>query len=152
VVPQEAKAWTWTPEDADLAKSVASALADCETRREGDRGGELVIVSRAGRLLRIPVHDQTPLVRSGDTLVAADYHPHATGCTLAAWSLASGERLWTAPLAGLGEIGHSKYHNLVTLEIVDGLAVARSEESAGRYVEAVDLASGARAWHEVLPR
>ena len=61
---------------------------------------------------------------------------------MVAIGLARKKELWKTKLQGLGAIKHFKYSNRVTLQLGGTIAVIRGKESAGKYIELVDLETG----------
>ena len=49
----------------------------------------------------------------GGVLYRAEFHPHASGCAVAAYDLKVRRQLWRSELRGLGPVDHSKYFNAV---------------------------------------
>jgi hypothetical protein len=83
----------------------------------------------------------------------ADYHGMSTGCSVIAFDLKAGKQLWKVDLKGMGPISHSKYRNTVRMEKMDETVFAvYGEESAGKYVELVEYATGRTLGHKVFPR
>jgi hypothetical protein len=91
-------------------------------------------------------------LESGGGLYRAEFHPHSSGCAVAAY-VPKGERLWRSELKGLGPVDHSKYFNAVRVEAVgrDALAVY-GKETSGRYVEIVSLQTGRTLGHKVFAK
>lgn len=81
----------------------------------------------------------------------AHYSAIASGATLLAFDLASGAARWTTPVRGLGPVAHSKYSNQVKLQMLRGALVLYGNESAGRYIEVFDPASGRMLSTRTLP-
>jgi hypothetical protein len=89
----------------------------------------------------------------GDTICRADYSGISSGCAVIAFDLKAGKELWKVNLKGLGPIDHSEYHNRVRMEKVDDTVFAvYGDESAGKYVELVEYATGRTLGHKVFPR
>jgi hypothetical protein len=86
------------------------------------------------------------LVSDGQRVVAVTWSRIANGARARAWALADGALLWDRQLEGIGPQDHSKYSNLIQLELDDGLVIVRGLEAHGRYVEALELATGALRW------
>ncbi len=83
------------------------------------------------------------LATDGERLFVADYIAIATGVIVSAIDPSSGARLWSTNLFGAGPVSHSKYRNSVQMAMVDRRLVVFGWESAGKYVEILDPASGA---------
>jgi len=105
-------------------------------------------VRQAGRLvLSFKCHVSTPFTRIGDTLFVADYSPLSSGCSIEAYDLSTGKKLWRHKLKGLGPMFHSKYWNYVVMDKVGDVIKVRGDEAAGRYVEYVDCKLGKTIAH-----
>jgi hypothetical protein len=72
----------------------------------------------------------------------ADFTPYSSGCTVIAYDMKAKKQLWKTDLKGLGPISHTKYRNAVILEVKDDVIRVLGQESAGKYLEYVDLKSG----------
>jgi hypothetical protein len=87
----------------------------------------------------------------GDRLYYADYTMDGTGGAIVAVDLANGKRLWREPLDALGPIEHSKYFNRMNLAADDSSVRITGNESAGRYIEVKDAATGRTIANRQLP-
>lgn len=85
-----------------------------------------------------------------ETLYSARFSDIATGCTLYAFDARTGAIRWQTRLVGAGEVAHSEYLNSVQLRVIDGRPVVFGWESAARYVEALDPATGEDAYHVIV--
>ncbi|HJZ94559.1 MAG TPA: hypothetical protein VKE40_27080 [Gemmataceae bacterium] len=84
-------------------------------------------------------------------LYHTDYCTISSGCTVIAFDLKAKKKLWKTELKGLGPISHSKYRNLVRMDQVNGEVLAvYGQESAGRYVEFVELKTGKTVGNKVF--
>jgi outer membrane protein assembly factor BamB len=88
------------------------------------------------------------LVVHDGRLYVALYSRNLTGCRVLALDASSGDRLWETPLKGLGSILHSKYANRVQMRVKDEWLLIFGDESSGRYIEILDLASGRRIYNQ----
>ena len=153
---QEADAapWEWEPRRASLLDSLTRAACDyrIEVVRPKDRWGELTIRFTDGRktLLTLAGHYATAFGFRGGVVYYADYHPSSSGCAVVAFDLKSGKELWKTNLRGLGPIAHTKYHNAVILDVLPRAVRVRGMESAGKYLEYVDLETGKTVAHRVF--
>jgi hypothetical protein len=89
--------------------------------------------------------DDAVLVADADHLYVARYSNISSGCDVIAYELKSGNEAWRMSVLGLGPIAHSEYLNSVEMRLTatpQKLEVF-GWESAGKYVETIDLASGA---------
>lgn len=87
----------------------------------------------------------------GARVFVASYIRLASSCQLAAFDAASGKPLWSVDLDGIGPIGHSAYSNHVQMRIIGGHPTVFGNESAKRYIEQRDAATGALVSHRLLP-
>lgn len=87
------------------------------------------------------------LAISGTTVLVARYCAISTGTTIDAYNLTTGAPLWHTRLYGVGPVGHSKYFNDVELRVAPiGKAahvIVSGFEAYGKYVEVLDIVSGA---------
>ncbi|MEM6989004.1 MAG: hypothetical protein AAF721_00860 [Myxococcota bacterium] len=77
-----------------------------------------------------------------DVLFIAQGSAASSGATLHAVSRGSGDILWTRPLYGIGPTAHSEYFNALQIAEHHGVIVVYGNEANGRYLEAVDPATG----------
>lgn len=103
-------------------------------------------------------HDETgvfvadaALAIDGEVLYVARYSNISSGCILHAFDLRTGGERFATRLRALGPIAHSEYLAAVELRVVRGRPVVYGWESAGRYVEAVDPATGASVYNARVP-
>lgn len=82
------------------------------------------------------------LAATPERIYLAQYQRIATGCALSALSAVDGHMLWTVRLEGAGPVSHSKYNNRVQLAVMQGDPVVRGWESAARYLERREGATG----------
>ena len=86
----------------------------------------------------------------GNVLYFARYGKGSAGCTVIAHDLTSGEKLWETNLGVVNPMGHSAYHNHVTMEVWklfatpegDGAVIICGRESHGDYVAMLDQRTG----------
>ena len=78
----------------------------------------------------------------GDRLYYADYSTLGTGGAVVAVDLTTGKALWRQPLQALGPIEHSKYFNRMNLQADANSVRVTGNESAGRYIEVKETATG----------
>ena len=162
LLPPTAIAWQWSGDAPGFGRSfyraprtVTEGGVTCTfTYRE--KAGDATTACASGErdLWRADeghafVADAALVIHRG-TLYVARFSDIATGCTLSAFDARTGVKRWTRKLAGIGPIGHSEYLNAVELRVVGGRPVAFGWESSGRYIEALDPATGDEAFHAVL--
>jgi hypothetical protein len=132
-----------------------------------DAAGELVgmleIRREAPSTLRLTMHgggrwtartdgwgDSATTLVAGDLLVVALFHRIATGASLIALDLHTGERRWTADVVQM-RVGHSKYFNDVSLERRGDAIVMRGFEAFGCYEQRFELGTGRRLSSSLRP-
>lgn len=134
-------AWTGDPEVWSGAKTTLPVAGL----------GELTVESEAfvlpdGRRVGLPqslsTTPQSAAVMHDGQLFVAWGHPIASGATLSKIDVDSATVTWTTPLAGLGPIDHSQYFNDLQISVHHNHIVVYGNEAAGRYLEAVDPATG----------
>jgi hypothetical protein len=146
--------WQWSEERA-TAESAARRLtgrynADVE---QGDRYTAVVRIVKDGAVVHyFDGHPRTVFAVRDDILYYADFHPSSSGCSVVAFDLRQKKQLWKTHLKGLGGVDHSKYHNAVNLDLEKYAVCVRGKETAGNYIEYVDLRSGKTVGHKVYPR
>jgi hypothetical protein len=145
--------WQWDPaaDRGGHAYSVTlagGASVDIVRERNGKITGLRKFGAEGGQLWSVPL--PVPAARNaaflvhGATLYLGLYAESAPGAEIAAVDTASGRLLFRTPLRGLGAARHGKgkYRNRVQLRFVDPWVVAFGDESAGRYIEALDANTG----------
>ncbi len=148
-------AWRWVDSPARLIDCVENYRGPYQLdvkRRPGDDGGYHVRFLEKERELLArdwPAHLAFRVLDG--VLYFPEYERAASGCTLVAYDLKTGQRLWRTALRGLGPIGHSRYRNEVDLTAADGVVTVYGRESAGRYVERVDAKTGRTLEHRIYP-
>src|SRR5207244_1830195 len=95
-------------------------------------------------------HSGTVFVVKEGILYYAHYSSARSGCFVIAYNLANGKELWKTRLKGIGEIVHFGYDNSVALSLVDGAIRVLGHESAGNYIEFVDLKEGKTVGNRVF--
>lgn len=81
------------------------------------------------------------------TLVFAMHNVIATGVEVFALRKSDGRELWLGETR-LPPIGHSKYHNNVTLEHLGDAAILRGHESSVEHVHVYDVTTGKLRYHD----
>ncbi len=89
------------------------------------------------------------LAWAGDVVVA-HYDPIASGTQVTRLHAETGATVWTTPLQGMGPIDHSRYRNDVQTQIAAGKIWVYGWESAGAYVEVLDLQDGHQLQHALV--
>jgi hypothetical protein len=153
----DATAWTWATERASVSDSFLKFpnTYQVELIRPKDKFGVVMIrlLDDGKEALAWAGHYGSVFALSGDVLVYADFHPNRNGCSLIAFDLKQKKQLWKTDLKGLGPIPHSRYANAVTLEFIDNATVrVFGNESAGKYLEIVDINTGKTVGHRTYKK
>ena len=146
--------WTWTAERASVSDSFLRfpSTYQVELIRKKNKYGEITIrlLDDGKELVSWEGHYRSVFSLQGDVLVYAAFHPSSTGCAVVAYELKNKKQLWKTDLKGLGPIDHFRYSNSVNLEIINNDAVrVFGNESAGQYLEIVNLKTGKMVGHRV---
>ena len=83
-------------------------------------------------------------------LYYADYSFSGTGCTVVAFDLENRKELWRTKLKALGALEYSEYLNRLAIDVNDKNVFVWGDESMGRYVECLDVKTGATVGHKVF--
>lgn len=147
----DAPGWRWVTPHGVATAYEGSPLTrkhnGAEYRLVASKRPEHMTVSRVGGwsvTLESRFVDAGYMVAHGDAIFVSHHSAIASGCTVISLDARSGKERWRTALLGLGPVDHSKYSNLVRLEVIGGQLVAFGLESQGRYVETLDLTSGKR--------
>jgi hypothetical protein len=154
-----APGWTWDDTPDVFPKVAATAgQGDAHYRLDHFTAGDHVVLRLVtdpwvAVLERVDYPDLhgVAIAVDADRIYVASYNRIATGCKLTAYTTKDATQLWSVTLEGVGPVMHSKYGNRVQLRVVDGQPVVFGWESAGRYVEVRDAATGKLAAHDKLP-
>jgi hypothetical protein len=148
----DATAWSWSAERASVGDSFLKFpnTYQVEMIRKKNKYGEITIrlVDDGKEIVAWEGHNRSVFSLNGDVLVYADFLSSRTGCSVVAYDLKKQKQLWKTGLKGLGPIPHFGYSNSVNLEIINNDAVrVFGNESAGQYLEIVDLKTGKTVGH-----
>jgi hypothetical protein len=149
-----AAAWSWSPERASVGDSFVHFpnTYQVELIRKKNKYGAITLrlLDDGKELVSWEGHFRSVFSLNGDVLVYADFLPTRTGCSVVAYDLKTQKQLWKANLKGLGDIAHFRYSNSVNLEILKNDAIrVFGNESAGQYLEIVDLKTGKTVGHRI---
>ena len=155
-LPPGASAFTWRRADPSFGHSfyagpitLATSAGPCRfTYDEAARRATIECLAPDGK--RRWGHDEgrafvedAALLADAQQLYVARFSDIATGCTLRAFDLRTGEEHWLRHLDGMGSVAHSEYLNEVELDrLAAGVLRVLGWESAGRYVELVEPTLG----------
>jgi hypothetical protein len=149
----DSTAWSWSAERASVGDSFLKFpnTYGIELIRKKNKYGEITIriLDDGKELVAWEGHHRSVFALQGDVLVYAAFHPSSSGCALVAFDLKAQKQLWKTSLKGLGPIDHFRYSNSVNLDIINNDAVqVFGSESAGQYLEIVDLKTGKTVGHQ----
>jgi hypothetical protein len=145
--------WKWEKEQASVFYSQKQYKGAYELELQPGREGgiERSISFKDGDSdYTIIGHDGTVFVERKNVVYYADFSQWSSGCSVVAYDLKAKKRLWKADLKGLGPINHTRYHNAVILELKDDALHILGNESAGKYVEYLELKSGKMVGHRIF--
>jgi hypothetical protein len=156
----KARAFEFDADHSGPLNSVAAAkkagiAAEFQQNPNGFGEGEFTFQKKDGPKIIVSGHFGTSAVVHGDALYVADFSPLANGCKVVAYDLMTGKKAWSKPLAGIGEVAHSKYRNRVAMSVEKHptanhfALVIVGWESSGRYVEVLDLATSKQLAHRM---
>ncbi len=153
----DATAWSWAAERASVSDSFLKFpnTYQVELVRKKNKYGEITIrLTEDGKeLVAWEGHYRSVFSLSGDVLVYADFYPSRSGCSVVAFDLKNKKQLWKTDLKGLGPIDHFRYSNSVNLEVINNDAIrVFGNESAGQYLEIVDLNTGKTVGHRTYKK
>ena len=145
--------WSWSAERASVVDSLLRFSKDYQVeliRKKNKYDFTLRLVDDGKELYTWEAHYRSVFSLSGDVLVYADFLPSRTGCSVVAYDLKKQKQLWKTDLEGHGPISHTRYSNWVNLEVINNEVVrVFGNESAGKYLEFVDLKTGKTVGHRV---
>ena len=149
--------WTWATERASVGDSFLKFpnTYQMELIRKKNKYGEITIrlVDDGKELVAWEGHQHSVFTSSGNVLIYADFGHSRTGCSVVAYDLKNRKQLWKANFKGLGSIDHFEYSNSVNLDIINNGAVrVFGNESAGQYLEIVDLKTGKTVGHRTYKK
>jgi hypothetical protein len=147
--------WEWSEERAGPEASAKRLPAPykAEVEPPGTWGDTVIRIVKHGAVVHyFRGNYRTAFAVRDDILYYADLDPICSGCAVIAYDLRKHRQLWKAQLTGLGGVCHSKYRNAVNLSLEKYAVCVRGKESAGNYIEFVDLRTGKTVGHKVYPR
>lgn len=142
----EKTAWAWPAETSTpeaCARQFRGGGYEVEITTPKDPASQPMIqVRKEGKdVVSWSVLSASVFVRGGDMLYYAEFSHYASGCNIVAYHLKHGE-WWKTPLWGIGPKGNSMYTNRVNIKLDGNHLVVYRDESAGRYIELVDVRTG----------
>jgi glucose dehydrogenase len=103
-------------------------------------------------------HAESVFRTDGNVLFFASFPTFTQGCTVFAYDLTTGKKMWETKLNAVPKVGHTAYRNQVTMELSsfaelgkegEGAIKIVGRESFGDYVEVLDRATGKVLAHKV---
>lgn len=85
-----------------------------------------------------------------DVLYYPVFQPSSSGCQIAAYDLKNKKELWKKSVKGIGEVLHSAYSNLITLDVNDDVVIIHGHEGFGDYIEFLDTRTGKTLGHKTF--
>ena len=144
--------WEWVREGVGYSWAMKQFPGDyqLEVFQNTDRPGGLTFrfLKDDKRLLTFEGHRATGFLLKENVLYYTQYDLSSTGCTLVAFDLANKKELWKTDLKGIGPIQHKKYLNLVALDFAGDAVKVLGQETAGDYIEFVDIKTGKTVGHK----
>ena len=123
---------------------------------DSKRYGVTFRFGKDGDLLELHGHDGTVFKEKDNVLYFAEFGHGHCGCTVDAYDLNTGKRLWKTPLQAVGFVPHSAYLNEVTLDLRtinpgndDQAVCITGHEGYGDYMEILDMKTGEILAHRV---
>jgi hypothetical protein len=90
-------------------------------------------------------YNKAEILMKGEVLYVSFYHGIATGSSLYAFNLGTGEKLWQADVKQLN-VSHSEYYNTVRLSSWKDYIILEGIEAEGHYVQIFKADSGERVF------
>ena len=147
-------AWRWTETEPEPKFDLA--LADgrhCTFEHDDEQDRSTLACAQPDgspawtRPVELDFVGRGTLIRAGDRLVLVSWGRISSGARAAAFALESGAQLWSTTLEGIGPQDHSKYSNVIQIELEgEDVLVVRGVESHGRYTEGRSISDGALRW------
>jgi hypothetical protein len=147
VVLRDDQRWDWSLAHANpLHCLLQQSGAEYDVTLSSDHhkpGAVKIIIARDQKsAYRWAGHAHSVFQIVGHRLYYADYSIQGTGGAIVAVDLTTGKIAWRQPLQALGPIEHSKYFNRMNLEADANSVRVTGNESAGRYIEVKETATG----------
>ncbi len=139
--------WKWSDDRASILHYFMGASTNFEVklvRRSMASWREVTVeVGNGSEVLhKISTHAEGNFVIAGSLVIYTKHSMIGSGCELLAFDLDKQKYAWRTQLKGIGPVDHSKYRNRVNLEVRKNSVAVYGFESAGQYVEVVDLKTG----------
>jgi hypothetical protein len=147
--------WKWSDERASVqycAQNVGGGYR-IDFRSSGNPLRPLTIrlSDDGGEVLSWEGHKYFAFVRHANLLYYAEFSPRANGCAVVVYDLEARKRLSRIPLRAVKVPAHSVYSNRINMAIDGKHIVVHGNESAGRYLELLDIKTLKTVGHKVFP-
>ena len=151
----EGARWGWSAEKASLLFSILHDQGDYRIeliREKGDVWGVTLrfLDAQGGEVWSLPAHQYTVFAQYDGILYYADFGYSSSGCAIVAYDLRNKTQLWKTSLQAVGDVLHSSYLNMVTMDVGEDVIGIYGNESLGRYLEYVDRKTGVTVGHRVF--
>jgi len=104
-------------------------------------------------VLSLHGHAHSVFCTANNVLYFAHFTTSSDGCTVSAYDLTTGKKLWTTELSAVGHRMHSRYRNAVMMGLSssepDSVLIIKGRESFGDYSEILDRSSGKVIAHKI---
>jgi hypothetical protein len=140
---------------ANLLFALSQYTGDCQIQMTFDPAKRyritITFLRDGKKVLTLVGHRGSVFRATGNILYFAHFGRAACGCTVAAYDLRTGNKIWETELSAVGKPAHSVYSNQITMgvstleEVTEegkGTITICGRESYGDYVETLDLKTG----------
>jgi hypothetical protein len=137
--------WNWVPERASAKFSAQNFKGDFEAKvveKEGSKSVTVRFFKGDDVVFAFEGHKETVFFGRDNIVYYSEFSQTASGCTIIAYDLKAKKQLWKSSLKALGPISRTHYRNQVILDIKDDAVHILGSETAGKYVEYLDLKKG----------
>jgi hypothetical protein len=147
--------WKWSEEQAThqfCAQHVGGGY-HVDSRRSADPLRPLTIrlSDDGGEVFSWEGHKYSVFVVDANLLYYAEFSPTANGCAVVVYDLKARKRLARTGLRGIKVPGHFVYNNRINMAVEEKHLVVYGNESAGRYIELLDLKTLQTVGHKAFP-
>lgn len=152
----EIAAWSWQSASVDPFYCIGQSQPGYGLRMEVDTNQrsfiQFTILAKDKELISWRGHRHTVFRILNDRLYYADYPVNDCGGMIVCVDLANGKELWRSNLLAVGNVDHSGYANLISLDVNNEVVTVLGNEGAGRYIEFKSVKDGQTVGHKVFPK
>ena len=151
--PSLDEVWRWDERKTSIMHYFTNAprtydLSLVRTAKSNHPWAISAAVSRNGnKIVEWETHHNGAFLIHRDQLIFAKHSSIATGCQIKAFDLTTGKQIWSTNLQGVGPVAHSIYRNKINLVMRDNAIFIYGNESAGQYIEKLNLLTGKQISH-----